>query len=241
LTTLEQKLLLLREAGLAFAVLYDFPAIKDFSPEEFIIRVLFGDCDVRLLVCGFNYTFGAKGAGTPDTLQRYYACHTDRTLAVVPPFTIGDQTVSSSRIRALLESGHPEDATHLMGHPYRVEGYVHTGKQLGRKMKTPTANISFPQYALVPAHGVYITTATVNGKRYPAITNVGLRPTVEHASVANCETFLLDFDGSLYDQRIEIAFLKFLRPERKFDSQEALQAQIATDVETARAYHRERM
>ena len=127
-----------------------------------------------------------------------------------------------------------------MGHPYRVSGRVLPGKQLGRRMKTPTANIAFPQYALVPAHGVYVTTVTVDGKSYPAITNVGLRPTVEVADEANCESFLLDFDGSLYDKQVEITFLRFLRPEQKFDSTEALQAQIAADVAAAQAYHKER-
>ncbi|MBQ8340594.1 MAG: riboflavin biosynthesis protein RibF [Clostridia bacterium] len=238
LTTLEQKLALLRDAGLSFAVLYDFPTIKDFSPEEFIIRVLFCDCDARLVVCGFNYTFGARGAGTPETLRRYYASHTDRTLSVVPAFTVGELTVSSSRIRALLESGHPEDAVHLLGHPYAIEGTVVAGKQMGRRLQAPTANLTFPRYALVPAHGVYITTATVEGRTYPAITNVGVRPTFEDDGKANCETYLLDFEGTLYDKHVKVAFLRFLRPERRFDSKEALQAQIAADVAAAREYHR---
>ena len=230
LTTLEEKLALLGKAGLDFAVLYDFPAIKNLSPEQFIDDVLLRDCNARIVVCGFNYTFGARGAGTPETLRRVYAADGTRTLSVVPAFTLDGEPVSSSRIRALLEEGDAETATALLGRPYRMSGVVTGGKGLGRTMQIPTANLRFARWALVPAHGVYISQIAVDGMLYPAISNVGVRPTFEEGEEANCETFILDFDGDLYGKEITLEFHYFLRPEQKFDSLEKLKEQIHLDA-----------
>lgn len=236
LTTLDEKLALIAAAGLDFAVLYDFPTIKDMPPEDFVSKVLIGDCHAKILVCGFNYTFGAKGAGTPADLGRLFAASEGRALSVMPPVMDGPYTVSSSLVRAMLQGGHPDDAARLLGRPYTLTGQVCEGRQLGRTMGLPTANLAFPAGALVPMHGVYAVTVRVGKKTYTGICNVGVRPTVATDGRVNCETFIFDFDGDLYGKLVEVSFLYFLREERKFDDLAELEAQIRRDILRARNY-----
>ena len=235
LSTLTQKLRLLGECGLDFAVLYDFPTIKDMSPDDFIRRVLIMDCNAKMLVCGFNYSFGARGAGKPEDLARYFATQPNRTLHVHPPVTMGGYTVSSSVVRTMLQNGHADDAARLLGRPYSLTGRVETGKQLGRTLGLPTANLTFPCDTLVPLHGVYAVTVRIGAKTFEGISNVGVRPTVTtDTATANCETFIFDFEGDLYGKEIEVQFLRHLREERRFESLATLQAQIKRDIEIAK-------
>ncbi len=234
LTTLEEKLSLIGAAGLDFAVLYDFPAIKDMSPADFVSRILIGDCNAKMLVCGFNYSFGAMGVGTPGDLSRLFEAGSDRVLSVMPPITEGTMTVSSSLIRAMLQGGHPDCAARLLGRPYALSGVVRDGRRLGRTMGLPTANLIFPEGGLVPMHGVYAVTVTIDAKTYKGISNVGVRPTVNDGKDINCETFIFDFEGELYGKEIKICFLQFLREEQKFADLEALEAQIRCDIVRAR-------
>ena len=236
LTTLEEKLALIKASGLDFAVLYDFPAIKDMSPEQFVSDILIGECHAQLLVCGFNYSFGAKGAGSPADLARLFEEGTDRTLSVMPPVTDGVHTVSSSLVRTMLLNGHPDDAARLMGRPYTLTGTVTDGKHLGRTMGLPTANLYFGAGALVPLHGVYAVTVKIGASTYKGISNVGVRPTVSEGHDVNCETFIFDFHGELYGKEIKISFLRFLREEQRFEDLDALEAQIRRDIERAKQY-----
>lgn len=236
LTTLEEKLQLMAEAGLDFAVLYDFPAIKDMSPEDFIARVLIGDCNTKMLVCGFNYSFGAKGAGTPTDLKRLFAAQQGRVLSVMPPITDGPYTISSSLVRAMLQGGHPDDAARLLGRPYTLCGEVKDGRRLGRTMGLPTANLTFPHGALVPMHGVYAVHVKVGARLYQGICNIGVRPTVNEGKDVNCETFIFDFDGDLYGKTIAVQFLYFLREEQRFADLAELEAQIRRDIARAKKY-----
>ena len=230
LTTLDQKLQLLAEAGLDFAVLYDFPRLKDMPPDDFIRRVLMLDCNAKMLVCGFNYSFGAKGAGKPIDLENKFATQPGRELSVVAPVTLGTHTVSSTLVRSMLQNGHPEMATQLLGRPYTLVGTVEKGNQIGRKMGLPTANLAFERDALVPLHGVYAVTVKIDNRTYTGISNIGTRPTVSRGSSVNCETFIFDYKGNLYGRSIKISFLHFLREERKFPSLDALEAQIREDI-----------
>ncbi len=236
LTTLDEKLALMAAAGLDFAVLYDFPSIKDMSPADFVQRVLMNECHAKILVCGFNYTFGAKGAGTPADLGRLFATHEGHELSVMPPVMDGPYTVSSSLVRAMLSGGHPDDATRLLGRPYTLTGQVGEGQRLGRTMGLPTANLLFPTGALVPMHGVYAVTVRIGKRTYTGICNVGVRPTVAPDGHVNCEVFIFDFNGDLYGRLVEISFLYFIREERKFDGLTELEAQIRRDIERARRY-----
>ena len=142
----------------------------------------------------------------------------------------------SSRIRACLQAGDMETAARLLGRPYFLQSRVVHGKSLGHTWGFPTANQTFPDDRLIPAHGVYAVRCHTPQGIFPGVANVGLRPTVEHPGRVNCETHIIGFDGNLYGQPIKVEFLKFIRPEQKFDSVEALTAAIRQDTQTAAAY-----
>lgn len=233
----KDKIELFRRAGLQFVIFCDFAQMKDMSPEEFVAKVLIHQCQCRIAVCGFNYSFGKKGAGTPEDLKRWLGSQADCQVSVVPPVTDCGESVSSTRIRTMLEQGHPEDAARLLGRPFTLRGSVKKGKQIGRQMQTPTANLCFPDHSVIPARGVYAVRVKTGRRIYAGISNVGLRPTFEgDAGEVNCETFLFDFNGDLYGKHIEISFLRYLRAERTFASPEALAEQIQKDIAHAREY-----
>ena len=236
LNTLEEKLELLREAGLHFAIIYDFAQLKDLSPDDFVRRILIEQCHCRLAVCGFNYTYGAKGAGNVETLSDTFGSQPGRTLSVVPAVMDGRHCVSSSVIRSMLEQGHPEDAARLLGRPFFLTGTVIDGRHVGTGMGTPTANLTFPEGGLVPAHGVYLTMVRIARRTYAAISNVGTRPTFTDGDAVNCETFIFDYNGDLYGKTLRISFLRFLRAEKKFASMEELKKQIRLDIARAKEY-----
>ncbi|MBQ3013659.1 MAG: riboflavin biosynthesis protein RibF, partial [Clostridia bacterium] len=217
ISTLHQKLVAFREEGMDFAILADFEPLRSASPVEFIQSILLEQCHAAALVCGFNYHFGHKGAGNADTLKALPI-----PVTVVDEVIADGETVSSSRIRALLACGAVEEAARLLTRPYAFSAPVEHGKALGRRLGAPTINQRFPSQLQVLRHGVYVTDCFVEGARYRGVTNVGTRPTVENTSQVNCETYLLDFEGSLYEKEVEIAFLKFLRPEQRFESPDAL-------------------
>ena len=155
--------------------------------------------------------------------------------AIVPEQTLEGTTVSSTHIRTLMETGDMEQAVAFLGHPHVLSGQVVPGKQLGRTIGIPTANLQLPDGVLVPRFGVYCCKAIVDGAVYPAVTNVGTRPTVSghHATV---EPWILDYSGDLYGREITLEFYRFLRPEMKFADLSALQAQIHEDAREVRAY-----
>ncbi len=232
----QKKMKLLREQGLQFIVLCDFAELRDLSPEDFVKDVLIGKLHCKIAVCGFNYTFGKGGAGRAEDLRAWLGTQPQCEVAVVPPVTDGQITVSSSAIRCMLERGHPEDATRLLGRPYTLCAVVKSGKQVGREMETPTANLFFPEGSVIPAHGVYAVMARVGRRTYKGICNVGTRPTFDDGEDVTCESFLFDFNGDLYKKELEISFLRFLRAERAFADRAALQAQIEKDVQRAKDY-----
>ncbi|MBE6702670.1 MAG: bifunctional riboflavin kinase/FAD synthetase [Ruminococcaceae bacterium] len=236
LNTFEEKLELLKAAGLRFVILYDFEQLRDMDPDDFVREILIGACHCRLAVCGFNYTYGAKGAGNTETLMKTFGSQPNRTLSVLPPVADGSQPVSSSVIRSMLERGHPEDAARLLGRPFFITGTVTDGKHIGNAMGFPTANLSFPKGGLIPAHGVYVSTVRIGRRTFTGISNVGTRPTFDDGEDVNCETFIFDFHGNLYGKTLRVSFLRFLRAEKKFPSVEALEAQIKKDIARAKEY-----
>ncbi len=230
-----EKIELFRKAGLQFVIFCDFAELKDLSPEEFVMKILIERCHCRMAVCGFNYSFGKKGAGTPQDLARWLGTQPDCAVSIVPPVTDGGRSVSSTTVRMMLEHGHPEDATRLLGRPFTLTGKVQQGKQVGREMNTPTANLTFPRHSVIPAHGVYAVTVKTGRRLYYGISNVGVRPTfTDDGEHVTCESYLFDFNGDLYNKNITISFLHFLRAERAFPSKEALAEQIQKDIDRAK-------
>lgn len=198
---------------------------KDFL-EDLIARGAAG------FVCGDDFRFGYRGEGNADILAAF--CK-ERNIpwSVVSARNLEGVRISSTHIRSLLKEGKLEEAKRFLGHPYSLTGKVIPGRQLGRTIGIPTANIALPEEILAPKFGVYACIAVVDGKKYAAVTNVGTRPTVDghHMTV---EPWLLDFDGDLYGKHLTLIFYSFLRPEQKFASLEDLKAQIQKDAAKVR-------
>jgi len=154
---------------------------------------------------------------------------------VVPEQTIDGIRVSSTYIRRQIEEGDMATAVRFLGHPHILTGTVVHGKALGRKLGIPTANLLLPEGMAIPRFGVYACRARIDGKVYPAVTNIGTRPTVEGVGVT-VEPWILDYSGDLYDREITLEFYFFLRPEMKFPSLEALQAEIRRNAQQTRDF-----
>lgn len=185
-------------------------------------------------VCGDDYRFGYRGQGNAEKLKTM--CDTlGFPCVVVPEQTVDGRRVSSTRIREKIELGHMESAAKLLGHPHILTGSVVHGHQLGRRLGIPTANLMLPKELAVPRFGVYACRCRVEGKTYLAVTNVGTRPTVAGIGVT-VEPWILDYEGDLYDRKITLEFYKFLRPEQKFSTLEALRQEILHNAEETRAY-----
>ena len=183
-------------------------------------------------VCGEDFRFGRRGEGSADTLSAF--CR-ERGLpyAVVPEQLLEGIRVSSTYIRGLIEAGDMGRAAEFLGHPYRLTGTVRHGKQLGRRLGFPTANLAFPDSLARPRFGVYACVARLPEGNFPAVTNLGLRPTVDGESVT-VESWLLDFDGELYGREVTLDFFDFIRPERKFESLDAMREEIFRNAQQAR-------
>ncbi len=185
-------------------------------------------------VCGDDFRFGAGGSGTAKKLSAF--CQSRGIpYAVVPEQLLGNVRVSSTHIRSLLEEGNMAEAVAFLGHPHIFTGTVVQGRQLGRTMDFPTANLRLPEQLLLPRLGVYACKALVDGKEYPAVANIGTRPTVCGDGV-NLEAHLLDFCGDLYGKELTLSFYVFLRPEEKFSSLEELTAEIQKNVTQTRNF-----
>ena len=205
-------------------------AFMEMDWQDFVKEVLIKRFAAVHLVCGFDYTFGHRGLGNAEKLK---ALCSDLGIGcdVVEKVELLGAEVSSSRIRTLLEQGKLEEANILLGHPHFLSGTVIHGKQLGRVLGFPTANVALEDGLLIPARGVYATSVTCNSGVYKAVTNIGSRPTVGESTRITAESYLLDFEGDLYGQSMKVELLKFLRPEQKFGSLEELKAAVLNDIE----------
>ncbi len=228
--SLDEKLALFAELGLDFAVVADFPELRETKKTEFIKEILIRDCRCVRAVCGPDFRFGRNAEGSPADLAAL-----PLGVITVDAVTHDGEVVSSSRIRRLIGDGEIERANALLGRPYFITLPVEHGKTLGRRLGAPTANQLMPSGAVVPAHGVYATRATIDGVTYAAVTNVGTNPTVGGEAV-KAETHILDFNGDLYGEAVKIEFLSFLRPEKRFSGKDELAAAIAADIRAAKKY-----
>jgi riboflavin kinase/FMN adenylyltransferase len=229
LTTLERKAKLV--GGLGVEELVVIPFDREFasrSAQEFIDDVLVATLGSTRVAVGENFRFGHKAQGDPALL-----CADGRfETRVESMLEVDDEIVSSSHIRGLVLGGAMEYADQLLGAPFVISGEVVPGDKRGRDLGFPTANLIPPEGYVVPSHGVYACRA--NG--HPAAVNVGVRPMFVTGRGELIEAYLIDFDGDLYGQTLEIEFLKRMRGEKRFASVEALIEQMGRDVEEARAF-----
>lgn len=222
---------ILDEMGLDALIYLDFPSVRDLSPEAFVRDMLVEKFRAACVFCGFNYRFGKGAAAGPQELMDIGTRLGIRGICI-DPVCIGGQPVSSTRIRALITQGKMEQASRMLGRSFSLCLPVIHGHMLGRRLGSPTINQRIPTGHIVPRFGVYASAAEVGGQKWPAVTNVGIRPTVSPDGIL-VETHILGYTGDLYGQEIPVEFIRFLRPERKFENTAQLKAQIRQDAQQA--------
>jgi len=233
LNTIEDKTRILCAYGMADVLALPFDETLMSTPWWEFLEALLAR-GAAGFVCGDDFRFGAKGEGTAEKLAAFCK-ERDLPCAIVPEQVLDGERISSSRIRACLEQGDLEQANRLLGHPMLLTGTVQAGKQLGRALGFPTANLTFPEDLIVPRFGVYACSVSVDADIYYGVANIGTRPTVDGEGVT-IEVHLLDFAGDLYGKEISVAFYKFLRPEQKFASLEELQKEIQKNALETRIF-----
>jgi riboflavin kinase/FMN adenylyltransferase len=195
-------------------------------------RVLVDWLRVADVWVGANFLFGHDRAGN-FSLLRVLGARYGFKAEKIDPIRYKDFVVSSTRIRRLVGEGRVDEAGALLGHQYYIDGGVVAGDRRGRSLGFPTANLT-TENELLPPHGVYATTATLDGVVRPSVTNIGLRPTVDASGRAAIETHIFDFDRDIYGRTVRVGFVQRLRDERRFESLDALTTQIAADCDRAR-------
>lgn len=236
LMSLDRRVDHMAELGIDAVVIERFDeAFAQVSADDWIEHYLVAHLRPRVVVVGFNFTFGRSRGGNPEQLRRLGAHHGFR-VEEIPPVRVGAVTASSSRVRAFLLEGNLTGARDLLGRPFGLSGTVVEGDRRGRTIGFPTANLAI-EGELLPAHGVYATRVRwlddPQAGLHPAVTNIGARPTFEGDRVT-IETHLLEFEGDLYGRRLEVELEARLRGERRFSGPDELVAQIRRDVASAR-------
>jgi riboflavin kinase/FMN adenylyltransferase len=234
LTTLDQRQRLFGEAGADAMLVFGFDAaLAGLSAREFADQRLIGLIGAGGVVTGADFTFG-KGRDGDVTVLAALGTVMGFSADTVQPVTDGPEPISSSRIREALQAGKPRDAAALLTRPFAIEGVVESGAKLGRELGFPTANLSLGNY-LRPRYGIYAVRGRLpDGRTLDGVANLGIRPSFD-PPVELLEPYFFDFSGDLYGQTIEVELIEFLRDEAKFDSLDALKAQIAADCEAAKA------
>ncbi len=234
LMTLAQKLEALDQAGMHGVAIVRFTReVSQWSPGEFVERVLVEWLHVAEVWVGANFLFGHDRAGN-FSLLRLLGARDGFRAEKIDPVRYKDFVVSSTRIRRLIAEGRVDEAAALLGREYAVEGVVVPGSRRGHDLGFPTANLDTAN-ELLPPNGVYATLLTLDGIVHPSVTNVGVRPTFADAYAAVVETHVLDLADDLYGRQVRVAFVQRLRDERPFESPSALREQIEKDCRHARA------
>ena len=233
--TNEERRERLHQAGIDYIVEYPFDAeIAAMDGEYFVREILLGAMRMRAIVGGEDLRFGKAGAVNAAKLKSLGE-RLHFSVYIIPKETEAGEEISSSLIREALAAGDMEKANILLGMPYTAEGVVQHGNGIGNRiLGFPTINLLLPAGKLLPRRGVYQTeTVLPDGRTFRSITNVGTNPSVEQDHLSHrlrLESFLLDFSGNLYDTRVRLRFLRFIRPEKKFASLTALKQQIMADL-----------
>lgn len=231
ISSLPDRLLLLRQYGIETVKSYPVtPEVMSTHWQDFLLELVKeGACG---FVCGNDFRFGHRGQGDGAKLLDFCAAR-NFPCVIVPEQTLCGRRISSTYIRTQISDGDMETAVRFLGHPHMLSGTVVPGKQLGRTLGIPTANLLLPENLVVPKFGVYACKACIDGESYAAVTNVGTRPTVSGTGIT-VEPWILDFNGDLYGRQIRLEFYSFLRPEWKFPDLDALKGEILKNAEQTR-------
>ncbi len=222
--TVEERRQIFAHAGIDFVFELPFEEIKDLTPDEFASMLVKEFAPVRF-ICGEDFRFGKKAEGTPEILKGA----TRVPVEVVKLEKIDGKKVSTYTVKQALREGDIVTANRLLDGKFFLTGEVVEDRKVGRTLGFPTANVNYLENKFPMKQGVYETQTRVDGKIYKGITNYGARPTFEDGRVVT-ETYLYGFDGDLYGKNLKVEFLRFLRPIQKFESAEALSAQLQADI-----------
>jgi len=224
----DNKASILRSVGIDILSLVDFNReLMETSAEDFIENLV-NNFNLGGVVVGFNYRFGHKNQGDVNLL-RELSIKYNFTVKIMDPLESNEQLISSSRIRTLISEGNIIEANKMLFKSFVISGRVIPGKQLGRTLGYPTANIDIDEKFIIPNAGVYYTVVRYKDKLYKGMTNVGHNPTVALTNKINVETYILNFDKEIYDEYISIYFIERIRNEEKFDSVKSLIEQMNKD------------
>ena len=237
LTGVEDRTQLMRELyGIREVVVAPFEVMRQMDWQDFVEQYLQKELGAVHVVAGHDFHFGYRGEGSPQRLAEKCA-RLGLGCDVIPKVELDGVTISSTHIRTLVEAGELEQATRFLGHPHMLSGTVLHGNEIVRTLGSPTANLPVPQGVIAPGFGVYATRVVLPDGARPAVTNVGVRPTVSSAGQAVIvEPWILDYRGDLYGRDIRVEFHARLRPERKFPSLQALRDAIGENAAQTRAY-----
>jgi riboflavin kinase / FMN adenylyltransferase len=233
LTATRHKIALIRNLGVEHLLIVSFD--KQFAatePEDFVQKLVQHAKQLREICVGHEWAFGKNRRGNLDLLKKLGAAF-DFNVVGIPPVSINGELVSSTSIRKAVEAGDLARAKAMLGRDYAILGTVVRGDNLGKKIGFPTANLSAHNEQF-PPNGVYFAEATLQGEVYPGVINLGYRPTVSSQHERVLEIYLLDFDRDIYGEDLEVRFIRYLRPEKKFENVDALVRQIEIDVAQAR-------
>ena len=233
LTTPRDKCKILEQAGVARMYRIDFQSLREMDAQRFVEEVLLERCQARRLCCGEDFRFGKGAKGDVALLARL--CERNGVaLAVVPPVLEGGEKIGSTLIRAAVEAGDIPLANRLLGRPFGFSLEVIHGNHIGTGLGTPTINQAMPTGFVQPRFGVYAAWCRVAGAFYYGVTNIGVKPTVGSDRVL-AETWMPEFSGDLYGQRVRLFLLDFLRAEKKFSSLDELKGEIMANARQAKA------
>lgn len=236
LTTQEEKRQIFERMGIDYLVECPFgKETADMEPEAYVKDFLLSKMNAGLIVAGEDVNFGKDAKGDKTLLEKLSKEY-GFELQIIEKLTFDGRQISSTYVRQEVVKGNMEGAANLLGEPYFVSGKVAHGKKLGRKLNMPTANLYPGKDKLLPPKGVYFSNVILKGAAYPAVTNIGSRPSVEDGEQINSETYLLDFNEDIYGEWIKVELLHFRRAEAKFADEEALKAAVHDNIREAREY-----
>lgn len=224
----EQKLHILRTAGVDIVAMIDFTYEYMQTSAEDFIDILLDRYNAQGLVVGFNYKYGYKNEGNVEMLKEM-AKDKGFELIIIEPETDEEGLISSTRIRRHIENGHISEANKLLVEPFVLKGHVVGGRNKGKQIGFPTANMSLDDKLILPKEGVYYTNLELDGILHRSITSVGDNPTIADDNAVTVETYILDFDRDIYGEEIKVYFLEWMREMIKFNSMEELKEQMRKD------------
>lgn len=239
----QSRISIFGKLGASIAICEDFSLVKSLTPEQFV-KHLVTDYNVKHFVCGEGFHYGTGRSGNTDTLKAD-ALKYGATVDVVPhlmttetpSLNLDNEKVSSTLIRKLLFDGDVEMASKLLGRPFSVSAPVVHGRQIGRSLSFPTLNQGFESGRVNLKRGVYVTLTLIDGKKYPSVTNFGIRPTVSgNENDVTCETHVIGESLDAYGKNITVEFHLFAREERRFNSLTELKQAVEGDIETAKKF-----